>query len=76
MTVSVRLPEELEKRLTVLCAETKRSKSFYIKEALERYIEDLEDGYEAMQAILDPDAEYLTTEEALEFLRQERENNV
>lgn len=72
MTVSVRLPEELEKRLSILCTETKRSKSFYIKEALERYIEDLEDGYEAMQAILDPDAEYLTTEEFLTELKKEK----
>jgi RHH-type rel operon transcriptional repressor/antitoxin RelB len=73
MTLSVRISAELENRLAILCKETKRSKSFYIKEALERYIEDLEDGSEAMQTINNPDAQYFTAEEAQEYLRRERE---
>ena len=43
MTTAVRLPEGLEKRLEALAARTHRSKSYYLKRALETYIEDYED---------------------------------
>lgn len=33
----------MEKRLEALAAKTKRSKSYYVKEALATYLEDLED---------------------------------
>lgn len=48
--LSVRLPEELEIRLNHLATVTNRSKSFYTVQALERYLEDLEDLYLAEQA--------------------------
>jgi predicted DNA-binding protein len=35
---SVRLPEHLERKLAALATRTKRSKSFYVKEALEQYL--------------------------------------
>lgn len=43
MTVGVRLPDDLEKRLNTLCAETHRAKSFYIRKALEEFLDDRED---------------------------------
>ncbi|MDA3977608.1 DUF6290 family protein [Gallibacterium sp. AGMB14963] len=43
MTITVRLPDELQQRLEHLAMETGRAKSFYIKQALEAYLEDLED---------------------------------
>ncbi|MEE6031498.1 DUF6290 family protein [Avibacterium paragallinarum] len=43
MTITVRLPDELQQRLDHLAIETGRAKSFYIKQALEAYLEDLED---------------------------------
>ena len=43
--LTVRLPEEMETRLTVLAEVTKRPKSFYVREALERCLEDIEDVY-------------------------------
>ena len=48
--LSVRLPESLENRLNILAKATKRSKSFYVREALERSIEDIEDAYLAEAA--------------------------
>lgn len=45
MTTSIRLPEELDARLERLAAKTGRTKSFYIKEAIEEHIADLEDFY-------------------------------
>ncbi|MFC0308800.1 DUF6290 family protein [Gallibacterium trehalosifermentans] len=43
MTITVRLPDELQQRLDHLAMETGRAKSFYVKQALEIYLEDLED---------------------------------
>lgn len=43
--LTIRLPEEMETRLNVLADATKRPKSFYVREALERSLEDIEDIY-------------------------------
>lgn len=43
MTLTVRLSNELQQRLEHLCTQTGRAKSFYVKAALEAYLEDLED---------------------------------
>ena len=48
--LSVRLPESLENRLNILAKATKRPKSFYVREAIERSIEDIEDAYLAEAA--------------------------
>lgn len=49
MTTAVRLPEDLQKRLEALAARTHRSKSYYLKRALETYIEDYEDYLMALE---------------------------
>ena len=43
--LTIRLPESTEERLSRLAKETGRTKSFYVKEALKSYLEDLEDIY-------------------------------
>ena len=48
--LSVRLSEDLERRLDHLAKATKRPKSFYVREALERSIADIEDAYLAEAA--------------------------
>ena len=48
--LTVRLPEDLEQRLNVLATATQRPKSFYLREALERSLEDMEDAYLAETA--------------------------
>lgn len=48
--LTVRLPENLEKRLNALALATKRPKSYYVREALERVMEDMEDAYLAETA--------------------------
>ena len=62
MSIALRLPPELDKRLTELAKKTHRSKSFYAREALESYIEDLEDYYLA-KAILENPGKIYTLEE-------------
>ena len=47
--LSIRLDDELESRLDRLARLTGRSKSFYVKQAIEDQIEDLEDLYLAQR---------------------------
>lgn len=49
--LTVRLPEKMETRLNVLADATKRPKSFYVREALERSLEAIEDIYLAEAAL-------------------------
>jgi RHH-type rel operon transcriptional repressor/antitoxin RelB len=41
--LALRLPPEIEKRLSSLAKKTGRTKSFYAREAILRHIEDIED---------------------------------
>ncbi len=41
--IAVRLPKELETQLERVAHETHRSKSYYIRKALEQFLEDRED---------------------------------
>ena len=43
--VAVRLTKEIEDRLTSLAEKTGRTKSFYIRQALEEHLEEMEDVY-------------------------------
>lgn len=65
---AVRLPVDIEVRLSNLSAITHRPKSFYIREALKQYLEDMEDGYIALERIANPKRKLLTTDELLKKL--------
>ena len=62
---SLRLSPDLENRLEHLAALTQRSKSFFIKKALERHLKDLEDIFIALQRILQPNRQFHTSKEVL-----------
>ena len=47
--LALRLPEDLEARLEALAAKTGRTKSYYAREAIAEYIDDLEDLYLAQK---------------------------
>lgn len=51
MTISIRLTAEEEARLEGLARRTGRSKSFYVRTALQEYLTDLEDAFAADAAI-------------------------
>lgn len=53
MSVSLRLPAELNQRLSHLAEQTGRSKTFYMLEAIKQHLDDLEDLYLAEQRLLD-----------------------
>ncbi|MBU1568078.1 MAG: CopG family transcriptional regulator [Proteobacteria bacterium] len=51
MASSIRLTPETEQRLNFLSSQTGRTKDFYLRETIERGIEDLEDYYLAADVI-------------------------
>ncbi len=51
MATSVRLAPETERRLDVLAARTGRTKAYYLREIIERGIEDMEDYYLASEVL-------------------------
>jgi RHH-type transcriptional regulator, rel operon repressor / antitoxin RelB len=49
--LALRLPPDIEKRLSAIAKKTGRSKSFYAREAILTHLEDLEDAYLAKRAL-------------------------
>ncbi|MCP3668375.1 MAG: TraY domain-containing protein [Gammaproteobacteria bacterium] len=52
--LALRLPDEIEQRLTDLATKTGRSKSFYAREAILEHLEELEDAYLAAERLETP----------------------
>jgi RHH-type rel operon transcriptional repressor/antitoxin RelB len=53
MTVSLRLPDDISKRLTALARRTGRSKTYYMIEAIREHLDDLEDLNLAERRLID-----------------------
>lgn len=71
---SVRLPEELDKKLRAIAAQTKRSKSSLICDALEEHLDEIALESELIAHLANPDSDGLTTEEMLEWAENEHPN--
>jgi RHH-type rel operon transcriptional repressor/antitoxin RelB len=67
-TMSVKLPAEISDRLDELSRKTHRPKGYYVRELLMEYLDDLEDGYLALERINDPKAKYVSHEEVKKSL--------
>ncbi len=52
--LSVRLPENIEKRLDRLAKRTGRTKTYYVREAIVGHIAELEETYLALQRLERP----------------------
>ena len=52
--LAIRLPEEIEIRLTELAAKTGRTKTFYAKEAILEHIDEIENKYLAINRLENP----------------------
>jgi RHH-type transcriptional regulator, rel operon repressor / antitoxin RelB len=61
--VSIRLPDEISRRLNALAKKTKRTRTSFIREMVEEKLTDYEDAYIALERLNDKNARYLTTEE-------------
>ena len=51
MATSIRLSPELEKRLDYLAGQTGRTKAFYLREIIEKGLDDMEDYYLATNVL-------------------------
>jgi len=49
--IAVRLPSKIEKRLEKLARKTGRTKTFYVREAILQYLDDLEDYHLAARRL-------------------------
>jgi RHH-type transcriptional regulator, rel operon repressor / antitoxin RelB len=61
--ISIRLPDDIFRRLNALARKTKRTKTSFIKEMIEERLADYEDAYTALERLNDKNARYLTTGE-------------
>ncbi len=64
VTQSVRISDELASRLSDLARATRRTKSSFIIEALERFLDEREDLEVALSRLRDPGAEWVDHDEA------------
>ena len=51
--ISIRLPDELSERLQKLAERTGRTKTFYVVEAIQEHLEEIEDIYIAEKRLID-----------------------
>ncbi len=49
--LAIRLPDKIEKRLARLAKQTGRTKTYYAREAILQYLDDLEDIYFAQKEL-------------------------
>jgi len=52
--LAVRIPDEMETRLEELARLTGRPKSFYVRQALETHLDEIEDTYTALYRLEHP----------------------
>jgi len=52
--LAIRLPADIEQRLTDLASKTGRTKTYYAKEAILEHLDELEDKYLAMSRLESP----------------------
>lgn len=63
MPITVRFGESMEKRLDELAKLTGRTKTYYIRKALEEKLDDLEDLYTAEHRLEQPEGERWSLEQ-------------
>ena len=52
--LAIRLPKDIEERLTDLATKTGRTKTFYVKEAILEHMDEIEDKYLALSRLENP----------------------
>lgn len=72
-SLTIRLSADLDNRLNKLAKRTHRTKTFYAQQAILRYLEDLEDTYDAVNAIREEGRSYTLTEVVRDLKLSEEE---
>ncbi|KIM10798.1 MAG: CopG family transcriptional regulator [Sulfuricurvum sp. PC08-66] len=61
--LSIRLDQSVEEKLDNLSKITQRPKSFFVKEALNNYLDDMQEYYEALKRSKSEDRNLITLDE-------------
>ena len=69
-SLTIKLPKDWAEHLLYLEKTTSKSKDYYVKEALFRYLEDLEDLQVGLEKLKKKNKVYYTSEEANERLKE------
>jgi RHH-type rel operon transcriptional repressor/antitoxin RelB len=67
LMLAIKLPEDIEARLTALAAKTGRTKTFYAKEAILEHLDDMEDKYLAINRLENPPKRWTLDEMEQDF---------
>ncbi len=67
--ITVRVDKKNYNRLDNIAKKTRRTKSSYIREMIELYLEDFEDGTTALERLNEKNARYLSTKEVEDELK-------
>ena len=73
--LTVRLPKELEDRLEKLAKKTERSKGYYVRKALEGFLDDREDYLLGLAALEEDDGTRYSLEEVMRIAGIEKDND-
>ena len=63
ISVSLRLPEDIHEQLKEIAEDTDRTKSYLIKKAIERYLEEFADYQLALDRLNNKDDEIISSKE-------------
>ena len=66
--ISIRIPDEIEKKLSEIAKETERAKSFHIQKAIETYIQHYADLQIALDRLNDSTDEIISADEMRKML--------
>jgi RHH-type transcriptional regulator, rel operon repressor / antitoxin RelB len=69
--LALRLPKEIEDRLTALAKATGRTKSYYARAAILEFMEDIEDSQAAIESLKDDDGVRIPLSEIIRELDAE-----
>jgi len=67
--ITIRVDKKNYSRLDNIAKKTRRTKSSYIREMIELYLEDFEDGTTALERLNEKNARYLSTKEVEDELK-------
>jgi predicted DNA-binding protein len=70
--ISLSLDKELIDRIDDICKVSERTKSWFVKKAVENYFDEIEDVEIALQRLSDPKSEYISEKQLKESLKNNK----
>lgn len=67
--ISLSLDKKLIDRIDDVCKVSERTKSWFVKKAIENYFDEIEDVEIALQRLSDPKSEYISEKQLKESLK-------